>query len=157
MSAAYLEAYKTAKVSNMSGREIEAAALTRCALLLSECRDNWDVPDREDKLNEALKINQRVWSILQGELTQGDNPLPKKLKEDLLSLSIFIDKRTIQIMAHHEPEKLNILININLNIAAGLNTNPDKAAALNTAPEKVEEGKVIQMPVNRLAQTSIRV
>jgi flagellar protein FlaF len=132
----------------MSGREIEAAALTRCVLLLSECRDNWDAPDREDKLNEALRINQRVWSILQGELTQGDNPLPKKLKEDLLSLSIFIDKRTIQIMACQEPEKVNVLININLNIAAGLNTKPDK-----------EEAEVVPMPmpVPRLVQTSIHV
>ena len=146
MSAAYLEAYKTAKTSNMSGREIEAAALTRCALMLSECRDNWDAPDREEKLNGVLRINQSVWSIFQGELTQKENLLPKKLKEDLLSLSIFIDKRTIQIMALQEPEKLNILIDINLNIAAGLNVTPNK-----------EEAEIVPMPVKRLAATSIRV
>jgi flagellar biosynthesis activator protein FlaF len=151
MSAAYLEAYKTAKNSiEMSGREIEAAALTRCALLLSDCQKDWDAPNNDVNLTEALRINQRVWSILQGELTSADNPLPKKLKEDLLSLSIFIDRRIIQVMAHPEPEKLNIIIDINLNIAAGLKSSPNKE-------EKAEDDQnVIPMPPQRLSQTGIR-
>ena len=135
----------------MTGREIEAAALTRCALMLSECKNNWDAPNRDENLSEALRINQRVWSILQGELTSADNPLPKQIKEDLLSLSIFIDKRIIQVMAYPSCEKLNILIDINLNIAAGLDSSPANA-------KEVEENKnvVIPMPPQRLAQTSIR-
>jgi flagellar biosynthesis activator protein FlaF len=151
MSAAYLEAYKTAKNSTeMSGREIEAAALTRCALLLSDCQKDWDAANSDVNLTEALRINQRVWSILQGELTSADNPLPKKLKEDLLSLSIFIDKRIIQVMAHPEPEKLDIIIDINLNIAAGLKSSPNKE-------EKAQNDQnVIPMPPQRLSQTSIR-
>ena len=88
-----LEAYRTVQNFNASGREIEAGALTRCALLLSDCRKNWDAPDREEKLADALRTNQKVWSIFQSELTRKDNPLPIKLKEDILSLSLFIDKR----------------------------------------------------------------
>lgn len=155
MSAGHLEAYRTASSStNMSGREIEAAALTRCALLLSDCRKNWDAPNRSVNLNEALRINQRVWSILQGELTSPGNPLPKKMKEDLLSLSIFIDKRIIQIMADPVPEKLNIIIDINLNIAAGLSSSPNKEEK----EAKVEEQKnVIDMPPKGILQTNIRV
>ncbi len=147
MSAAYLEAYKAAQTNNMSGREIEAAALTRCAQLLSNCQNNWDAPNRDFNLAEALRINQRLWSIFQGELTSADNPLPKKLKEDLLSLSIFIDKRIIQVMAYPDPEKLKILIDINLNIAAGLNEKPDKG----------EEGKIVPLQAEKPVQTSIRV
>jgi flagellar protein FlaF len=149
MSAAYLEAYKTAKTSNMSGREIEAMALTSCANMLSDCQKNWDAPDREGTLNEVLRINQRVWSILQAELTRKDNPLPKKLKEDLLSLSIFIDKRTIQVMAHQELEKLNILININLNIAAGLNTTPKN--------NEQAVGQVLPMPKRNHVEANFHV
>jgi flagellar protein FlaF len=104
----------------MSGREIEAAALTRCALLLSDCQKNWDLPGNEEKLAEALRINQRVWSIFQGELASKDNPLPRQIRENILSLSLFIDKRIIEIMAYPAPEKLKILIDINLNLAAGL-------------------------------------
>ena len=125
-----LEAYRTAQNSVLSGREIEAAALTRCAILLSDCQKNWDAPDREEKLAEALRTNQKVWSIFQSELTRKDNPLPRQLKEDILSLSLFIDKRIIEVMAYPAPEKLKILIDINLNLAAGLRSKPVVAISL---------------------------
>ena len=124
MSAAQLEAYKTAQKSVMSGREIEAMALTRAALQLKKCRNNWDPDDKNRERIDSLEKNQKIWSILQGELAREDNPLPKQLREDLLSLSLFVDKRTFDIMAFPAPEKLDILININLNIAAGLRSNP---------------------------------
>lgn len=125
MYALQLEAYRTAQNSNnMSGRDIEAAALTRCALLLDDCRKHWAAPDREDKLAEALRTNQVVWSILQSELVKDDNPLPADVRNNLLTLSLFIDKRIIEIMANPEPEKLKVIIDINLNLAAGLRGSP---------------------------------
>lgn len=149
MSALQIEAYrKTQNSGNMSGREIEAAALTRCAVMLSECQKNWDSPRRDEELAEVLRINQQVWSILQAELVDPENPLPKNIKEDLLTLSVFVDKRIIQVMADPVPEKLNILIDINLNIAAGLNS---KQAVV----EKMEN--VAPMPPPKsLSQTNIR-
>ncbi len=110
----------------VSGREIEAAALTRCALMLSDCRQNWDAADRDEKLAEALRRNQMVWSILQSELAKDDNPLPVEIRNNILTLSVFIDKRIIQVMADPEPDKLAILIDINLNLAAGLRGSPVK-------------------------------
>jgi flagellar protein FlaF len=104
----------------MSGRDIEAAALTRCALLLSNCRENWDAPDHDAVLAEALRINQIVWSILQSELIKDDNPLPIEIRNNILTLSVFIDNRIIQVMASPAPEKVKIIIDINLNLAAGL-------------------------------------
>jgi len=121
-----LEAYRTAQNSVVSGREIEAAALTRCALMLSDCRQNWDAADRDEKLAEALRRNQMVWSILQSELAKDDNPLPVEIRNNILTLSVFIDKRIIQVMADPEPDKLAILIDINLNLAAGLRGSPVK-------------------------------
>jgi flagellar biosynthesis activator protein FlaF len=118
--APQLEAYRTVQNSAASGREIEAGALTRCALMLTDCQNNWDAPDREEMLGDALRTNQKVWSIFQSELTRQDNPLPRALKENILTLSLFIDKRIIEVMAYPEPEKLKILIDINLNLAAGL-------------------------------------
>jgi len=104
----------------MSGREIEASALTRAAMMLAECQNNWEAADRKDNLNEALRMNQKLWSILQAELIEADNPLPKELREDILSLSVFIDRRIIEVMAFPSSEKLTAIININLNLAAGL-------------------------------------
>jgi flagellar biosynthesis activator protein FlaF len=122
--AMQLETYRTAQIDNMSGRDIEAAALTRCALLLSECQENWDDPDCDKKMSEALIFNQRVWTILQAELVSDDNPLPKEIRKNILALSVFIDNRIIEVMAHPALEKLNIIIDINLNLAAGLRGSP---------------------------------
>jgi flagellar protein FlaF len=108
----------------MSGHEIEAAVLTKAARKLKECQDNWETSDRSEKLDIALKFNQRIWSIFQSELVREDNPLPKKLKVDILSLSAFIDRRIFEIMAQPSPGKLKIIIDINNNIAAGLRTQP---------------------------------
>lgn len=126
MYAPQLEAYRTVQNATASGREIEAAALTRCALLLSDCRKNWDAPGREEMLAKALRTNQKVWSIFQSELTRKDNPLPRTLKENILSLSLFIDKRILEVMAYPAPEKLKILIDINLNLAVGLRGKPEE-------------------------------
>jgi len=98
--------------------------LTKAALKLKACQDNWHVDDRDSKLDQALKFNQRVWSIFQAELGKEDNPLPKKLRKDLLRLSAFIDKRIFQSMAIPEPGKLTAIIDINNNIAAGLRSSP---------------------------------
>lgn len=124
MFANQLEAYRTVHKTTIFGRDIEASALTNAALKLTECQNNWDADDRDAKLSEALRLNQMVWSIFQGELAKEDNPLPKQLKQDILSLSVFIDKRIIDILAFPEPEKLNIIININLGLASGLKEKP---------------------------------
>jgi len=126
MHANKMQAYRNARTATMSEREIDAYALTQCALKLQECQKNWDIPEQEriDRLFEALRINSLLWSIFQAEIVAEGNPLPRQLREDLLSLSLFIDKRTKDIMCFPEPGKLTMLININLNIAAGLNTSP---------------------------------
>ncbi len=124
MSAKQIEAYKATQQMAMSGREIEAAALTRAATLLSDCQQKWDAPDRDEALEEALRINQTIWSLFQAELVKEDNPLPKELRQDILSLSVFIDQRIFDIMAYPTPEKLTAIINLNMNLAAGLRGEP---------------------------------
>jgi len=119
-----LAAYKTVDKTTMSGRDTEARVLTQAALKLKDCRDNWQAEDRDEKLDEALKYTQRIWSIFQGELSKQDNPLPRQLKINLLRLSSFIDKRIFETMSYPSPEKLNAVININTNIAAGLRGSP---------------------------------
>ncbi|HIJ59761.1 MAG TPA: flagellar biosynthesis regulator FlaF [Nitrospirae bacterium] len=115
-----LDAYKKVEQTTLSGRELEAMVLQKSAKLLRDCQNNWNDPDIYNLLAESIKYNQTIWTLLQTELVNPDNPLPKKIKEDLLSLSSFIDKRSIDIMAFPSPEKLTILIDININIAAGL-------------------------------------
>jgi flagellar protein FlaF len=119
-----LRAYESVNKATQSGREIEAAVLTKAAVKLKECQDNWDAPDRDNRLEEALKYNQRIWSIFQSELSRENHELPKQLRLDILRLAAFIDRRIFETMAFPSPEKLKIVIDINNNLAAGLRSSP---------------------------------
>ena len=124
MYANQLETYKSVQKTTMSDREIEASVLTKAAMKLKACQDRWDAADRAETLDEALRFNQLMWSIFQVELARPENPLPKQIKENILSLSAFIDKRIFDVMAYPAPEKLDIIININMNLSAGLRGTP---------------------------------
>ncbi|MDY6879091.1 MAG: flagellar biosynthesis regulator FlaF [Desulfatiglans sp.] len=115
-----LEAYEKVNKATMSGRDVEAAVLTKAALKLKACQDDWDAEDRAAKLDDALRFNQKVWSVFQGELAEKDNPLPIQIKENLFRLGAFVDRRIFETMSFPSPEKLTAVININHNIAAGL-------------------------------------
>jgi len=115
-----LEAYQRVERVTGTGREIEAAALTKAAMKLKECQKNWDAHDRDEKLEEALKFNQKVWSIFQSELTHENHPMPAELRRSLLRLGGFIDRRIFETMANPSPGKLDIVIKINCHLAAGL-------------------------------------
>ena len=114
------EAYQAIEKTTSSGRETEARVLNKGAQKLIVCQNNWDSNDLQTRLKNALEFNQKIWSIFQAELTKKDNPMPKEIKDNLLRLSIFIDKRIFETMAFPNKNKLTIIININKNIAAGL-------------------------------------
>lgn len=144
MSAIQMQAYRNLQKATIgSDREIDAYALTQSALKLRECQENWDAPDERgkiDRLFAALRMNSMLWSIYQAEITREGNPLPKQVREDLLSLSLFVDKRTKDIMCFPEPEKLTILININLNLAAGLRASPSEEQSTPAEPCRASLG-----------------
>jgi flagellar protein FlaF len=124
-----LKAYQSVNKSTMTGKETEAVVLNQAAVRLKNSIENWsNSREQQRMLDEALRYNQRIWTIFQGELANEDNPLPRSLRMDLLQLSAFIDRRTFEIMAFPDPEKVAILIDINNNIAAGLRTVPAEAA-----------------------------
>lgn len=115
-----INAYKQTIKSTLSGRELEASVLTKAARLLKTCQEQWSEEGQFKRLDEALIFNRRIWTVFQDELAREDNPLPNQLRADILKLSLFIDKRILEIMRDPSPEKLDMIININLNLAAGL-------------------------------------
>ena len=42
----------------------------------------------------AILFNQSLWNIIQCDLSSPDNPLPPELRNNLLQLSLFIDRQT---------------------------------------------------------------
>ena len=124
MEHSALRAYDSAARMATTTRELEANALFKAARKLEACQQSWDASDRAARCVEALQYNQRLWTFFQSELARPDHQLDRQVRQSLLTLSVFIDRRTFEIMASPEKEKLQALIDINRNVAAGLATKP---------------------------------
>ncbi len=120
MPANPLDAYRSVEKATLSQRDLESTVLTKAAQQLQQLRDNWTREDHDAQLEDALSYNQRVWTFFQAELSVEENPLPEEIKRNLLALSFFVDRRSFDVLAYPAPEKLDILISINNNVAAGL-------------------------------------
>jgi flagellar protein FlaF len=79
--------------------------------------------DHDEDFYLALNYNQRIWTVIQ-DFAAGENSLPDQLKANLISLSLFVDKQTFKAMSESDPTKLDVLININRQIAAGFRSIP---------------------------------
>lgn len=85
-----------------------------------------------EQVLDAVRINWRLWTIIQAEQSAPECTTEKSIREGLLNLSNFIDRRSVELLAKPDPEKLDVLININRNIAAGLlgtDLTPEQRAA----------------------------
>ncbi len=111
--------YMTTESSAMPQNELEARALIRTASRLNGIKERWPVSTNE--LNEALDLNRKLWTILVTGATEENNPLPLEIKQNIFNLAHFIFKHTFAVMAKPSAQSLEILININMNIARGLN------------------------------------
>jgi flagellar protein FlaF len=120
MPANPLDAYRNVERATLSQRDIEASVLTKAAAQLQALKESWIQDGLDPRLEEALSYNQRVWTFFQAELSMEGNPMPDEIKRNLLALSVFVDRRSFETLAYPAPEKLDALININLNVAAGL-------------------------------------
>ncbi len=103
-------------------RYTEAWALTQAARRMKEGQDAADFPK---SFLDAVRLNWRLWTIFQAEISSPDNPLPEDIRVNMLRLANFVDKTSVAIIAEPTPEKADVLFNINREIAAGLFTDPD--------------------------------
>ena len=120
-----INSYQSVQKETMSARETEARVLSKAALKLRKCQENWDSETHRTELEEAFEYNHQVWSIFQTELTKPDHPMDKELRQNLLNLSVFIEGRIYDTKAYPDPEKLTAIININNSLAAGLRTSAE--------------------------------
>lgn len=122
------EAYgNTAKMGLGDPREHEASLLIKAASQLQRIRDHWAEPHPD--LDPALVYNRKIWTVFAASAAEIDHPLPREVKQNIANLALFIFKRTAEIESQPAPEKLDSLININRQIAAGLYQKPAQATA----------------------------
>ena len=101
-----------------SRREIEAQALLKAARQLQDVVENWRGPD--SRLTSAILFNRKLWSIFMTDAISDDNPLAPDIRQNIANIGIFVMNQTLSLQANPEASKLNSLIEINCNIAAGL-------------------------------------
>lgn len=104
----------------------EAWALIEAARRMAAAIQYGNMEKTEDKkrLRDAIRLNWRLWTIFQAELTVGAsqeaNEMPEGLRMDMLTLCKFVDNHTIGLMTEPTAEKVATLIDLNRNIAQGL-------------------------------------
>ena len=116
-------------------RQNEAWALIEAARQIAAVIQFGDLSTNEDreKFREALRLNLRVWTIIQAEQLVGENQLPAPIRQNILTLCKFIDQHTMEAIINPNAERAVALIDINRNIASGLLGNPEDEPL--TAPD----------------------
>ncbi len=115
--------YTQNEISGLKEAELESRALIRTASALNIIKDNWE--ERIGELDEALEKNRKLWAIIASAMNEDDCPQPIEIRNSILSLAMFVFQRTMDTIANPAPQKLEVLININMNIAKGLAGNAE--------------------------------
>lgn len=101
-------------------RELEARVLLKAVRKMQDLQDDWEKVTH-DRLDETLHYNRQIWLMFyDAALENSDGTRPNDLRSNIINLSNFIFKRTVEILATPARDKLNALIEINRDIAAGL-------------------------------------
>jgi len=103
-------------------RELEARILQKSNRMIQGLIDGWEQRPKE-LLEETLKYNRQIWMLFYDTAIENkDGDRPNDLRSNIINLANFIFKREMDILAEPKKEKLDILININREISAGLLT-----------------------------------
>ena len=73
-----------------------------------------------DRFLAALRRNWRLWTIFQASLLDPQCIVPAEIRGNLIGLANFIDKRSAELLAKPDPDRVDALININVQIGEGL-------------------------------------
>lgn len=71
-------------------------------------------------IEEPLSNNRKLWTIFLASAAEEDCPLPPELRKNMIGLGRFVINQCMRILFEPDVKKLDLLIEINQNIAAGL-------------------------------------
>lgn len=124
MTNPYAAGQKTA-LNAGAPQNVEAYALIEVARRMAAAQSE---PFDRDALLHVVRTNWKLWTIIQASLVDPECTVPLAVRENLLSLSNFVDKRSAELIGAPSQEGLTALININRQIGAGLLGNPGEDA-----------------------------
>jgi flagellar protein FlaF len=97
-------------------RQVEAWALTETALRMQSAKTHGD----KEAMQDAVRLNWRLWTLFQAEILDPQCLLPEPIRGNMVALAAFVDKHTLAVFSDFSPEQLDVLININRQLAMGL-------------------------------------
>ena len=100
----------------------EAWALVEAARRMAQPIEFGSLENEEDlvKLRTALRLNWRLWTIFQTELSLEEGNVPDNIRENMLSLCNFVDTHSVEMLNEPTVEGVLRLIELNREIANGL-------------------------------------
>ncbi len=111
--------------TQISTFEDDALALTQAAVGMSQALEAGDGP----ALAAALDENLKLWTAIKTLMGSSDCRLPADIRTNLTRLSDYTAKVTFDLSPERRAQKIEALINTNLQIAEGLLEGQAKAIA----------------------------
>ena len=132
--------------------QTEAWALLEAAkrMAMSIVDSEGDPKQIKNTRKAALRLNWRLWTIFQAELTTERAEVPEEIRINMLTLCKFVDKHTVGALVNPTPEAMTVLIDINRNIAAGLAQIPDDGERDAPAPQAQQNTGADALPPQRI-------
>ena len=93
------------------------------------------------KLHDALHWNRRMWSTFATDCAVEGNNLPKTLRAQIISLSIWVGKHSSKVI--HENEDIQALIDVNKSVMEGLALQERNAAQQKTDDESQNQSNTV--------------
>lgn len=103
-------------------------------------RDALNSGDHEE-MKAAVRLNWRLWTIFQAELLSPNCEIPMAIRQNILSLANFIDGHSVNFMSDPVAKDMDVLININREIAGGLHDGAKHAEQNAHAPVPSENAQ----------------
>jgi flagellar protein FlaF len=111
-----IQAYQNAAKKTEGPRQTEYRAF---AMATRSLIDAASLPSNEvGRRAEALAVNRRLWSLLAADCAADGNQLSQPLRAQIISLSLFVDRHSSQVMRNGA--SFDVLIEINRTIMQGL-------------------------------------
>jgi flagellar protein FlaF len=117
-----VDKYRQAQQTTENPRDVEYRLFARVTNALMTNQD-----PKTTGFIQAIDWNRRLWLTLQSDLADEGNKLPRELRAQLISLSIWVDKHSRKAMRGEET--IQPLIDVNRAIMEGLAMKPGQPNA----------------------------
>lgn len=150
-----LNAYENAKKTTEIPQQTEYRLFVEVTRALMGAKG---LAKTDPKLHDALHWNRRMWSTFATDCAIEGNKLPKMLRAQIISLSIWVGKHSSKII--RENEEIDALIDVNKSVMEGLAMQEQNAAHANAQNQQhsiQQNQQSVSPPQGQKSNTSIKV